>query len=245
MSKALKRTLIIVCCTVSAALILLALIYFKIIHLNSLFVGKNDVKGVDVSSYQGEINWQRLASQEITFAYIKATEGSSQVDERFEYNFENVSQTGLVYGAYHFFSFDSSGEQQAKHFIATVPKREGMLAPVIDIEYYGDYADHPKDKDEVVMQAKQMADILEQHYGIKPVIYTTGSCYDRYVRSSSLEKYPLWIRNVYFRPLFAGKPVFWQYADDKKLEGYKGEEEHIDMNVFFGDKEKLKDYTIK
>jgi hypothetical protein len=80
---------------------------------------------------------------------------------------------------------------------------------------------------------------------IKPVIYTTGSCYDRYVRSSSLEKYPLWIRNVYFRPLFAGKPVFWQYADDKKLEGYKGEEEHIDMNVFFGDKEKLKDYTIK
>lgn len=240
-----KKILIVFACFIVICAALLALVYFKLLHPNDMFIGSYKVRGVDVSSYQGEIDWKELSTKGIDFAFIKATEGSGQVDEKFEYNFKNAADTKLYYGAYHFFSYDSSGKEQAEHFIKTVEKKTGMLAPVIDLEFYGKYEDDPKDSSDVVPEVSDMAKALEEHYGIKPIIYATGKSYDKYIKGSKLEDYPLWIRNVYFKPLFAGDWVFWQYSDDAKLEGYKGEEEHIDMDAFFGDKEKLKDYTVK
>ena len=80
----------------------------SLIHI--FFITGNDVteetpypvKGVDVSSYQLEIDWQGLEEEGYSFAFIKATEGSSLVDERFEYNREEASSTGMRIGAYHF-----------------------------------------------------------------------------------------------------------------------------------------------
>jgi hypothetical protein len=74
---------------------------------------------------------EMLASQDLQFAFIKATEGSSHVDKYFESNFREALQTGLRVGAYHFFSYDSSGATQADNFIATVPKITSMLPPVV------------------------------------------------------------------------------------------------------------------
>ena len=240
-----KKFLIISACFIVICAVLLALVYFKLLHLNDMFIGSYNTKGIDVSSYQGDIDWKVLSSKGIDFAFIKATEGSSHIDEKFDYNIRNAAQTKLFYGAYHFFSFDSRGKEQAEHFIKTVEKKNGMLAPVIDIELYGKYEKKPKDSADVLPELLDMAKALEEYYGIKPIIYATGKSYDKYIKGNELENYPLWIRNVYFKPMFAGDWVFWQYCDDAKLEGYKGEEEHIDMNVFFGDKEKLKNYTIK
>ena len=90
-----------------------------------------------------------------------------------------------------------------------------------------------------------MAEALEQHYGAKPIIYVTGKSYRRYIKGTELEKYPLWIRNVYFKPTASDDWAFWQYADDSKLEGYSGDEECIDMNVFFGNENELKQYLIQ
>ena len=95
------------------------------------------VRGVDVSNFQGEVDWNTLSAQNISFAYIKATEGSSYKDERFDYNWKNASDCDLRIGAYHFFSFESSGETQAGNFIKTVKAVDDMLPPVIDVEYYG------------------------------------------------------------------------------------------------------------
>ena len=81
-----------------------------------------------------------LSAQSIQFAYIKATEGSSLVDEYFAQNWKDAHETPLYVGAYHFFSFDSPGQSQAENFIATVPDTENALPPVIDLEYYGDKA---------------------------------------------------------------------------------------------------------
>ncbi len=239
-----KKVLIVFACFIAVCAALLGLVYFKLLHPNDMFYGSYEMQGVDVSSYQGEIDWKVLSAN-IDFAFIKATEGKEYVDERFDYNLENALQTDLFCGAYHFFSFDSSGKQQAEHFIKTVEKKTGMLAPVIDLEFYGEYESSPKDSSDVVPEVADMAKALEEHYGTKPIIYATGKSYDKYIKGSELENYPLWIRNVYFKPLFAGDWIFWQYSDDAVLAGYRGEEEHIDMNVFFGDKEKLKDYTIK
>ena len=89
MSKGLKRAVFIICILLAFAAVFLALTFFKVIHPNRLFTGSYELKGVDVSSYQGEIDWQRLSEQDIDLAFIKATEGSGYTDERFESNLES------------------------------------------------------------------------------------------------------------------------------------------------------------
>lgn len=222
-----------------------ALCYFKVIPTGKLLAKGYNIRGVDVSSYQGEIDWAVLSEQDIDFAFIKATEGSGYVDERFDDNFKQAAQTKLTIGAYHFFSFDSSGVSQADNYIKTVPKQKGMLAPVIDLEFYGQYTSTPKSVGDVVKEVTSMADKLEEYYGIKPIIYATQKSYRLYIKDTELEKYPLWIRNVYFKPMFTSKWAFWQYCDTEELEGYNGDEEKIDMNVFYGNMDDLKNYTIK
>lgn len=211
------------------------LIYQKKIVINHPSEEEYPIRGVDVSYYQGEIDWQVLAGEEVEFAFIKATEGSSHTDVKFEENWEASGKTDLKRGAYHFFSFESSGEAQGKHFISVVPRETGMLAPVVDIEFYGDrFYDRPN-VEETRKELQSLLDTLEAYYGVKPIIYATESSYSAYVRGA-FDDYPLWIRNVYFSPNMGmpGKWTFWQYDSEARLAGYSGEEENIDLNVFCG-----------
>lgn len=105
--------------------VLFCSILLKVLKLSTLLAGGYEVHGVDVSHYQGDIDWTVLQSQNIDFAYIKATEGSSSVDEKFVENWEEAEQTFLKVGAYHFFSFDSEGKTQAQNYIQTVGALEG------------------------------------------------------------------------------------------------------------------------
>ena len=193
------------------------------------------IRGVDVSYYQGEIDWQVLSGERIDFAFIKATEGSGHIDTKFEENWEQAGKTDLKRGAYHFFSFESTGKAQAEHFISVVPKEEGMLSPVVDIEFYGNRFYDKPDVEGTRRQLQSLLDELEAYYGVKPMIYATESSYSTYIRGA-FDDYPLWIRNVYFSPNMGmpGRWTFWQYDSEAKLQGYSGEEEHIDLNVFYG-----------
>jgi lysozyme len=94
-----------------------------------------NVIGVDVSNHQGDIDWSALAGSSVAFVYIKATEGGDFRDKRFLLNWEGAKRAGLAHGAYHFFTQCRSGAEQAKNFIATVPREHGALPPVI--EAYG------------------------------------------------------------------------------------------------------------
>ena len=96
------------------------LVWNGVIILNASAAREYPVAGVDVSSYQGQIDWETLSSQNISFVFIKATEGSSFVDPCFAYNYEESQKTDLAVGAYHFFSYDSPGAAQAENFINTV-----------------------------------------------------------------------------------------------------------------------------
>ena len=98
-----------------------------------------EVVGVDVSRYQGNIDWEIISSQNFSFAFIKATEGSNHVDKYFSTNWENVSKTSVLAAPYHFLSYDSSGITQAENFISCVGKKSQMLPPVVDVEFYGAY----------------------------------------------------------------------------------------------------------
>lgn len=203
------------------------------------------VQGVDVSHYQGDIDWNVLEAQEVEFAFIKATEGSGHVDRKFWQNWEAVDRTDIKAGAYHFFSFDSPAETQAQLYIDTVGDLTGRLMPVVDIEFYGDKFSNPPDEKEIVEELKTMLRILEKEYGVKPMVYTTYTFYYKYL-SGEIDEYPLWIRNVYFSPNIDlhHKWTFWQYTDKAVLEGYSGGEKYIDRNVFNGNLEELDKYMI-
>lgn len=201
------------------------------------------VRGVDVSAYQGEIDWEVLGEQGIRFAFIKATEGSSFVDGCFAQNWSGAQNAGLRAGAYHFFSFESPGATQAENFIGAVEAFDGMLPPVVDVELYGDFKRNPPEPEAVWEQLDALLERLKAHYGREPILYATQTSYRRYLRGRYGEC-DIWIRDV-LRPakLADGRAwTFWQYADRGRLKGYAGEERFIDLNVFCGTAEDFERY---
>lgn len=211
-----------------------ASVFFSTARVNR---SKYPVFGVDVSNYQGDINWQELEAQDVSFAFIKATEGSGHTDESVRRNLDRAAGTGIKVSAYHFFSFDSAGETQAENFISSVGKDEIDMPPVIDIEYYGDKRRNKPSREETESILRPLLERLEDYYGVKPIIYSTLPVYYRYIKGS-FSDYPLWIRCVNCEPhLIDWK--FWQYSDKGTLTGYNGDEEHIDFNVYNGSAEEF------
>ena len=233
----IKITVIKVCALLIAAAAVSGLLYYGIIHLNNPWLNGYNVKGVDVSSYQGDIDWNVLTSQDIDFAYIKATEGSSTVDRCFASNWECASKTSIRIGAYHFFSFETSGENQAKNFCNTVEAVPDMLPPVIDVEYYGSFrSKNDIDVDSVKKELRSMVTELENHYGLLPVIYVSSSTYNDIVKDD-FSDCEIWYRSVYESIPGGINWTFWQYSNRHVLKGYSGTERYIDMNVYRGDKD--------
>lgn len=224
--------------------VLAVLVWNGVILLNQTAARRYPVRGVDVSSWQGDIDWTALAAQDLSFAFVKATEGSSFVDSCFAYNYIEAQKAGLRVGAYHFFSFDSAGETQADHFMQTVQPYDGMLPPVVDIEFYGQYEQNPPAQAQVRTQLHVLLQKLTAYYGIRPVLYATEEAYALYI-SGGYTEYEIWIRNVVTTPnLPDGREwTFWQYTNRGRLEGYSGAEDYIDLNVFCGSKEAFARYA--
>lgn len=227
--------------TAAVCLLMACLVYQGYVIPNNRFIGKDSVTGCDVSHYQGEIDWEILSKQDISFVFIKATEGSSHVDGRFRENWTGVQNTKLRAGAYHFFSFESSGADQARHFIRTVGRGQGMLPPVADIEFYGNYQEARPDPAGVRAELSAFLSAVEEEYQVKPVIYTTEEAYSYFIKGF-FGDYPLWIRSVVTRPRIDRDWTFWQYTNRGQLEGSgldEGSEKYIDRNVFWGTEEEL------
>ncbi|MDO4612031.1 MAG: GH25 family lysozyme [Candidatus Saccharibacteria bacterium] len=200
------------------------------IHLNDLFVG-NYIKGVDVSSYQENVDFEKLKAQGIEFAFIKATEGSTHVDKTFAEKWAAAESANLPAGAYHYFSYKSSGVTQAENFTSTVGDLSGRLLPVVDLELTPEEVENPPEKESVVRSLRAFLAVVEEEYGIKPILYSRQDYYQKYL-ADDFSKYPRWITNVFF-PVFieAGDNwAIWQYNDRGVLEGYEGEK-YIDLNV--------------
>ena len=239
-----KKILIGIAILIIFAIILCILWKNGIILVNNPEEYGYTIKGVDVSSYQGEIDWNILAKQNIEFAFIKATEGSSYVDENFKKNLEGAMKTDLLVGAYHFFSYDSTGEAQANNFIKNVPKQNNMLPPVIDIEFYGDKYKNIPDISTTQKELTVMLERLEEYYEKKPIIYATNKSYNLYI-VDNFNDYYIWIRDIFKLPKLKDNRewTFWQYTDKAVLNGYKGKEDKIDINVFNGSIDELKKMT--
>ncbi len=250
MRKGIKRLIIALISLILVVAIIFSSVFvlakMKVIYINNWFVNKNESTiGVDVSSYQANINMNKLKEQNIQFIYIKATEGSKAQDNTFEKNWDNAKKAGLLSGAYHFFSFDSEGKTQAENFINTVDDNiKGRLIPAVDVEYYGDKKENPPKKEDVVRELKVFLNALEKEYGVKPIIYSGAEIYDKYLKGE-FDEYKKWISSFY-TPLswnYKDDWYIWQYLNKGELEGYSGGEKYIDLNILNKDK-KLEDLIV-
>ena len=225
----------------TAAAVIASLFYFGVFHINDPSRDKYPVRGVDVSRYQGEIDWKTLSGEDISFAFIKATEGSSHVDPKFEYNWAEAGKTDLRIGAYHFFSFETSGDDQADNFISAVEPKEGMLPPVVDVEFYGKFSKVNTNVDAAAAKLRVLVDRLTEHYGMKPILYVSDETLATIV-GSDFEDCDIWYRSVYGAADEDVSWTFWQFSNRFRLNGYDGEEKYIDMNVFCGTAEEFASY---
>ncbi|AZO23528.1 muramidase [Mesorhizobium sp. M1E.F.Ca.ET.045.02.1.1] len=200
------------------------------------------VHGVDVSRWQGNINWQKLRAQGANFAYIKATDGGDHLDPMFMKNWRNADAAGLKRGAYHFFYWCRTAGEQADWFIRNVPRAEGALPPVIDVEWNGESSCRRRPSRETVLEKMQVfMDKLERYYGQRPIIYTSPDFYRDNLRGA-FPDYPFWLRAVAAHPskVYPGRKwLFWQYSGSGLSRGVSG---RIDLNVFHGDERQWRNW---
>ena len=205
------------------------------VSFGSISPKKFAIHGVDVSRWQGNINWSKLRAQGANFAYIKATDGGDHLDPMFRKNWNGANEAGLKRGAYHFFYWCRTGAEQAEWFIRNVPKSANALPPVIDVEYNHQSSCKRRPSRELVLKKmKSFMDRLEQHYGQRPIIYTAPDFYEDNLQGE-FGNHAFWLRSTAAHPKKVypdRKWVFWQYSGTGLSHGVKGE---IDLNVFNGD----------
>lgn len=203
-----------------------------------------EIHGIDISHHQGKIDWQELKDNglidkfPIRFIMIKATEGATKVDENFIDNFYQAREYGFTRGAYHFYSVHSPAKEQAEFFIKNVKLENGDLPPVLDVEH------KPKNQtDEEFKESIQLwLNMVEFHYGVKPVIYTYYKFKTKYLNDSVFDDYPYWIAHYYVEKVeYKGQWKFWQHTDVGKLPGIKG---NVDFDIYNGSFYDLRKMTL-
>lgn len=206
-----------------------------------LFSKKYVVKGVDVSHHNSFINWDILRQNDVTFVYLKSTEGRSHRDQDYRRNYKLAKDAGMKVGTYHFYTFGMDGKKQAEHFIRTSKVKSGDMIPAIDVEHSA--INRPTTRkerlDKIVLELQRLEQALYEHYGKHPVIYTNNDCYKRYI-ASHFPKNPLWICDLDSEPDVARRKwVIWQFSHHGKIQGVVNE---IDLNYYrysFSDFKKL------
>lgn len=201
------------------------------------------VHGIDVSRYQGRIDWAKVTAMEsedirISFAYIKATEGMLLVDQYFKRNWRESREHGMLRGAYHYFKPRVQGKAQARLFLRTVRHEPGDLPPVLDVEESGKL---PPEK--LRERIGEWLKTVEEELGVKPVIYTGLNFYETYLEGH-FEEYSFWIAHYYRSKLRLDRRLkwcFWQHSDVGWVNGINHK---VDFNVFNGSEEDLLELCI-
>lgn len=194
----------------------------------------NAIFGLDVSQYQGIINWQKINTLEdstkVNFIIIRATAGSNKKDKYFTYNWREAEAKNIVKGAYHYYRPNENSTAQANNFIAKVKLKKGDIAPVLDIEK----VPTTQSLDSLRKGLKNWLDLVEAHYGIAPIIYTGDSFYKDYIKNhKDFDPYLLWIAN--YNPKIKEPKcknwAMWQFSDQGNATGIA---EYVDLNIFDG-----------
>ena len=158
-----------------------------------------NAKGIDVSHWQGKIQWPRVAAAGYTFAFGKATESTTYTDPTYTTNRTGAESAGLTFGAYHFGRPGGSGDAgiianaiaQADYFLDVAQPQAGELPPVLDLETKGALAVAGLQK-----WARAWLDQVAARTGVAPFVYASPSFW-KTALGDTVEVadagYPLWI----------------------------------------------------
>ncbi|MTH97828.1 GH25 family lysozyme [Roseibium sp. RKSG952] len=194
------------------------------------------IHGIDVSRWQGDIDWQEVKRDGTEFAWIKATEGGDHYDPRFLDNWYGAQAAGVRRGAYHFYYFCRPVEEQVSWVKEIIPVDPDALPMVLDMEWNAHSKtcrDRPP-RAQIIRDMDHFLDEVEKHYGKRPVIYSSVDFHrDRLVGAFKDEHF--WLRSVATHPMNIYEDrddwVFWQYTAEGRVAGVKGD---VDRNAFFG-----------
>jgi lysozyme len=193
--------------------------------------------GIDVSHYQGTIDWNKVKQAGVAYAFIKATESSSLVDNKFQANWQASRDAGVIRGAYHFFKASSDATAQAHNFVETIISLSSQdLPPVLDVEAGGGTASN------ISSSVQTWLDVVEQQLGRKPMIYTVASFWNSNL-TNQFGDYPLWVANYGVQspklPNGWTRWSFWQYSQSGTVSGVAGS---VDQDWFNGSAQDLSNF---
>lgn len=188
------------------------------------------LSGIDVSKWQGSVNWPEVKQAGIAFAFARATYGFSEVDSSFKDNWQGMKDAGITRGAYHFFLAADDPARQADFFINTVGSLDpDDLPPVIDVESDSGVSST------LVADVQTWLNTVAQGLGRTPIIYTAPSYWNANM-NSAFGKYPLWVAEY-----GVAEPrtvngwtdwTFWQYSSTGKVAGVGNT---VDLDYYNGD----------
>jgi len=202
------------------------------------------IPGIDISHWQGTINWQSVRSSGVRFAFIKATDGSTYVDEKFAANWQNARQAGLLCAPYHYFKPLSDAKNQAELFLDTIQLEKGDLPPALDLEESANLRNNT-----LIQRVEIWISEVENKLGVKPIIYSSPSFLNSNFTIAAggpplwTRNYILWIANYLgpdvpqpYMPSGWSKWTFWQYSKTGSVNGISSD---VDLDWFNGTLEEL------
>ena len=203
---------------------------------------EDGILGIDVSEYQGKINFAglqlQLQNRPIEFIIVRATMGDDGVDRRFRKNWEGLRTLPVKRGAYHYYRPNENSTKQAQNFIKTAKLQSGDLIPVLDIEKHSTI----QSRDKLREGLKNWLNLVEAHYRVKPMIYTGDHFFWEVLHNHGFDEYPIWVAN--YNPIVEPETedwTIWQFSESGSLPGIG---EKVDLNVLRGGRFQLQKLKI-
>ena len=194
--------------------------------------GKNreasPVPGIDLSHFQGDVNFKEIAGSGNRFVFLKASEGAKYTDTKFAANWKAAKDAGLIRGAYHFLHPTVDGAAQARHFLSVVDLAPGDLPPVVDVERAKGNSNAG-----LADTLKGFLDEVRKTTGVDAIIYVSPAFWKEHLQEhiTAPLSNPLWIAEYGVntpRELKHLPPwTFWQYTNTGSSAGVKG---HVDLD---------------
>ena len=184
--------------------------------------------GIDVSHYQGRVNWAEVArDKQVTFVILKATEGNSFVDETYQYNIRECKRHNIPVGSYHFYRANVDPEAQYQNMMRNINPSMQDILPVIDVELTNGVS-----PELFINRLEALCEMVTKAYGARPIIYTGRNFFAKYFNTPRFRHYKFWIAAyTTSQPELAGGQdyIFWQFTDKSRVSGIRG---GVDMSRF-------------
>lgn len=188
-----------------------------------------NLRGIDVSHFSGEVEWDQVKQAGFSFVFVKATEGQDALDPRFHHHWTALAKSGLKRGAYHFYVTEDDPADQADFFITQVNLTEGDLLPVVDIETLG-HGTAPG----LANRLQKFLTLLENHYGVRPMLYTSPRFWNAHL-NAEFGDYPLWVAEYEVEqprlPEGWSTWTLWQFEENATVDGV---EKGADLSILKG-----------